>query len=1007
MKITEITSTVNRRKGGAVGNSGNLGKSSHKASIIRIIRNSAISAAFLAVFTFAQPAKADIKANGTSLGSSVELSAIPQTINGYNFQGTETVTFDGTGGTMKLAFDANKTLAGIVFQGTTANTTLNTTEPGITTTFTISGNNTGFTKTGGSRLALQGSGSFSSDIVINDGTLEFGRKDSSDTITVNGSISGSGLLSKRGSGTLTLSGVNTLTGSISINDTGTLELANTQNQVLGSVTFSGGTLKQSGIGTTTFNSDVTVTSLTSAAIIERGAEIILHGGGLNSFTNVSGDGTLTVGNGSSLYLTGTNTICTINLNSGGIFGSGATNISSTGIKTVNAADGTNIGYAGRNAIAMTVGAGGTLNIAGTTTLVTGLNGGNTLTLNGGTLGFTSLGTIDANNHNVTLTSGTIDFKGMFTDGDYTLVKNSSTSFSGLPTGVTVTNGGNALGSRAGIAWNNSTSGTLKATYTVNNVNQKWTGSSDGNWNTTATNWGNTTDQKFTSGDYVVFDSTTAQKDIAIAGNEVYVSGMEVIADGYTFTGNAKIVGRAGVVDTNVNKTGNLIIGNGITANFNNTGGVDFVGGIVVGTSSTMAFGATSGTVAVDGVISGAGAVTYGGGATYVVSGNNIYTGDTKITTDATLEVKGTWGTGNTYSGVITNNGTLNMNQSGAQTLSGVISGDGALVKNGSNDLTLSGANTYTGATTVNAGTLKLDTAGTIAKSSGLNLTASGATFDFGDASSDVTVQALNGVAGTSVNGGGSNALTIGDDTNNRDSSFAGQITNVTTLTKDGTGTLTLSGAGNMVNSLVVNAGTLDIISNGAGLGVNANSTLTVDPTATLQTRVYKDGTVWKSNLTGANLTWVGAAGSAWIIDDRLAAYNGTAFVQGLSFSGTGLDDANAALGLGNTKSTFFNWGLVEDTVTDLNGYYRLQGTAKPTANVNEAVSSGVALMVNPMTVSNAAGGAFSSFSNNYSDTSYRGQSGRYARFGAHNAWVNYVGRSNEIVSNFEAAAGQR
>ncbi|MGL6193465.1 MAG: autotransporter outer membrane beta-barrel domain-containing protein, partial [Thermoguttaceae bacterium] len=71
-------------------------------------------------------------------------------------------------------------------------------------------------------------------------------------------------------------------------------------------------------------------------------------------------------------------------------------------------------------------------------------------------------------------------------------------------------------------------------------------------------------------------------------------------------------------------------------------------------------------------------------------------------------------------------------------------------------------------------------------------------------------------------------------------------------------------------------------------------------------------------------------------------------------------------------------------------------------------NSGVALMLNPMTVSNAVGDAFNGFSNtNFGNSNYRGQSGRYARFGAFNAWVNYVGRSNEIVSNFEAAVGQR
>ena len=87
---------------------------------------------------------------------------------------------------------------------------------------------------------------------------------------------------------------------------------------------------------------------------------------------------------------------------------------------------------------------------------------------------------------------------------------------------------------------------------------------------------------------------------------------------------------------------------------------------------------------------------------------------------------------------------------------GVISDGGtnttALIKTGSGTLTLSGANTYTGSTTINAGTLALSGTASIASSAGVDLAASGATFDISGHSGapGPTIGDLSGVSGTAV-----------------------------------------------------------------------------------------------------------------------------------------------------------------------------------------------------------------------------------------------------------------
>src|SRR5262249_5154289 len=132
--------------------------------------------------------------------------------------------------------------------------------------------------------------------------------------------------------------------------------------------------------------------------------------------------------------------------------------------------------------------------------------------------------------------------------------------------------------------------------------------------------------------------------------------------------------------------------------------------------------------------------------------------------------------------------------------------------------------------TISGGVLQLAFAsgtGSIANSSGVSITAAGARFDMNGL--NATIQALSGVAGSSVKtddtfGTTGGPLTVGNATS---TTFDGVISGVGRLTKVGTGTLTLTAPNTYTGPTNVNGGTLlvngsitsnTIVNNGGTLG---------------------------------------------------------------------------------------------------------------------------------------------------------------------------------------------
>ncbi|HLM58455.1 MAG TPA: Ig-like domain-containing protein [Pyrinomonadaceae bacterium] len=210
-----------------------------------------------------------------------------------------------------------------------------------------------------------------------------------------------------------------------------------------------------------------------------------------------------------------------------------------------------------------------------------------------------------------------------------------------------------------------------------------------------------------------------------------VEGGSLTATGAVTVGNQATAGRGGGMRVTGGAFRAEDTANGIVlsrtngSNANNVSEARFTGGTSTVEKFTLGFDST--------VTAGSATIVVDGGALYMGGGGIVKKGAGGLVTNINL-TSGTLGAAEDWSTALpmtlTSGGNIQLKAADASnlpqniTLSGALTGTGGFTKTGTGTLVLSGPNTYTGATTVNAGTLRIN--GQVAAGGAFNVN-SGAT----------------------------------------------------------------------------------------------------------------------------------------------------------------------------------------------------------------------------------------------------------------------------------------
>ncbi|WP_144637440.1 autotransporter-associated beta strand repeat-containing protein [Bordetella genomosp. 13] len=760
---------------------------------------------------------------GLTLGNDITATG-----NGLGVTGSSSMTLAGTisgGGTVTQSGTGTLTLSGAnVYTGGTAlnagTLVVGNNQAMGTGTLTVGGNAT---------LDSSQAVTLGNDVAVNSGaSLALG---GSNAMGISGDITGDGGLVKNGAATVTLTGANTYTGGTTIN-AGTLALgAGGSLAPTGTVNLAGAgaTFDISGSG-----ANQTVGGLAGAAgtSVALGANALTFGdSGNQTFGGTIGGtgGVVKQGSGTQT-LTGANTYTGGTTINGGTLALGAGgSLAATGDVTLGTAGaGFDISGAGAN---QTIG--GLAGVAGTTVAL----GGNTLSFGtaddktfggaiGGTGGIVKQGSgtqtlTGANTYTggTTISAGTLAISGggsLSTQGTVNLA-NAGTAFD---IGGATSN--QAIGGLAGAAGSSVLLGSNTLTF-GDAGNHTFGGTIGGTGGIIKEGAGTQT----LTGANAYTGATTINAGTLVlgaGGSLAATSDVNLGGAGATFdisqSGAAQTIGGlSGVAGTIVSLGGNALT-------FGDEANRDF-GGAITGTAGITKQGA--GTTTLTGANTYTGGTTINGGTLALGAGGSLAAGGSVTlgaagagfdigNSGANQTIGALAGVGGTTIALGAN--TLTFGDATDQGYAGVIGGTGGIVKQGAGTQTLTGINTYTGGTTINAGTLAIGAGGSLSGQTALTLANAGTVFDISGATTPQTIGGLDGAAGSTVQLG-ANTLALGDAGNH---AYGGVIEGTGGITKQGAGTLTLTGDQTYSGGTTINAGTL-ALGGGGSLAATGSVTL--------------------------------------------------------------------------------------------------------------------------------------------------------------------------------------
>ena len=791
-----------------------------------------------------------------------------------------------------------------------------------------------------------GNGSYSGTMA-NGGTFVYS---STNTQTISGVISGAGALVVNNGGVLNLAAANTYTGATTVN-AGTLLVTGSISSavsvasggmfggtgtVTGNVTMAGGSellfnLSTGGVQGLTVNGNVALSGKITVT-----PNVISGTLSPGNYTILTYTGTLS-GSPTFAWLapTGSPDVASFSTSVGGVITMTVTvpkpvisgtltetvasqvpftyNISATGDPTSYSATGLPSGLSVNSTTGLIS---GTPSMAGTYTVTLGAT-------NSGGTGTATLNLTVTPPAPVITSSGTYTATGYLAFNFSVVGSNSPSSYSisGLPQGLTFnTTTGVISGTPTETgtflvtlsATNAYGTGTETLTLTINPpATLVWTGSVNGNWDTSTSNWLNgSTASTYADPDYVNFTDSGSGGTVTLTGT---FSPLSVTASnsskGYTLTGGSL----AGTMTLIKNGSGSLNISNGNTF----TGGTQVLGGqlnlsgttSVLGTG-TLSFGAYGDTstvvVRADSINLPVPIAVYPGGTRWIEPGNSAavnYTGAVTLNGAATLSLS-TVGGNITLSGGVTGTGNIRFGENGgargsSETLSGgAINMTGTISDAGNPDtggcfvsapigtnvtgitqdstsesMTLSGTNPYNGPITISSGTLSISGTGVLGNGTYTGTIVNSGTFTYAGTGTQTLAGAISGTGGLTMSGAGLLVLSGADTYTGATTMSAGIVmVNSTSSSAFSVGSGATLGGSSPIAGLTMTNGSGVIVnfpgSGVQGLNVQGNvalsGTITVTPTGSTGTLV--PGTyaliTYSGTLTGSpTFTWVTPPGS--------------------------------------------------------------------------------------------------------------------------------------------------